>query len=66
MPESKLHKVWYRSILPDGTLWCESSNAAEVVSMSEGKDVKFERMEVHIVHGDWEPWATPSVEITAP
>lgn len=58
MSETNLVRVYYRATKEDGTIWCESSSATEVVLMSRGQAVKFERMTVVEVTSDWEPWAS--------
>lgn len=55
-PRVKILHIWYRSLQADGSVWCESSSGREVVALSEGIAVRFERLLVTEVTGAWEPW----------
>lgn len=55
-PRTKIVRTWYRSLLPDGTIWCESSNGREVLERSEGVEARYERRVIAEVSGMWEPW----------
>jgi hypothetical protein len=55
-PRVKITQIWYRSLQADGSVWCESGNAREVVRMSKGIAAKFERLVIAEVTGVWEPW----------
>jgi hypothetical protein len=57
IPAGDVFNVWYRSLTPDGKVWCESRDPKEVVVMSAGKGCRFEKLTTYIVHGDWEPWS---------
>jgi hypothetical protein len=52
----RVTQTWYRSLQADGSIWCESRNAREMVKMSEGIAAKFEQMVTTEVTGAWEPW----------
>lgn len=49
----EIHSIWYRSLLEDGTLWCESSNLEEVRRMSADKKVIIQEHVSYIVYGSW-------------
>lgn len=55
MPHREVVKTWYRSLKPDGSLWCESSNPQEVLEQSDS-DCAFQKLEIIQVTGQWEPW----------
>lgn len=57
----EVFKIWYRSLTPDGKLWCESSSPTEVAESSEGMDCTFQRLVIEMVTNPWEPW-TPEVD----
>lgn len=50
------HSTWYRSLTPDGKLWCESSDPQEVIERSEGKGCTFQIHRVRLISEGWEPW----------
>lgn len=52
----RLVSSWYRSVDPDGKVWCETSDLAECLRMSEGREVKYLRMRVFQVEEPWEPF----------
>jgi len=52
----ELHSAWYRSITPDGKLWCESSDPKEVIKRSKGKECTFQIFRIRLVSDGWEPW----------
>jgi hypothetical protein len=54
--ERRLVRTYYRSLTPDGIVWCESSNPAEVRRRSEDKDCTFEKISFYEVTAGWEPW----------
>lgn len=56
MKEVKIIKTWYRSILSDGTLWCESSDPGEVIRMSEGYECIFQKIVFYETTDGWEKW----------
>lgn len=56
MSSVQVFKTWYRSYTPDGKVWCESSDPAEVVERSEGLGCLFERQVIELVTNPWEPW----------
>lgn len=51
----ELVRTYYRSITPDGTLWCESRDLREVIERSEGLNCTFETMRVYETTDGWEP-----------
>lgn len=55
-PEYAVHSVWYRSVLPDGSVWCESSSAAEVYDRSKGLECTYWTMTTWLVKGPWRLW----------
>jgi hypothetical protein len=55
----KVMQRWYRSVTPDGVVWCESRNVAEVRERSRGRGCTFEVMEIR-------QWSTPWERIDAP
>ncbi len=63
-PPAVEHREWdgthYRSIRPDGTMWCESKNPREVIESAEGEGWQFERLDYYRVTAGWQPW-TPEV-----
>jgi hypothetical protein len=52
---SELFSVWYRSLLPDGSVWCESSDPDEVLD-SETPGLTFQKKEVYKVSEGWVEW----------
>lgn len=53
----KLIRTWYRSrIVGSGALWCESSDPDEVLRMSAGHEVFFEKHETYEVESGWGKW----------
>jgi hypothetical protein len=52
----EIFKTWYRSLTPDGGLWCESSNPAEVREMTTGDGYTFQKLDVVTVRTGWRPW----------
>lgn len=55
-PTGDVFSVWYRSLTPDGKVWCESSDPNDVVARSAGKVCRFEKLTTYFVRGDWEQW----------
>lgn len=55
---------WYRSLTPDGKVWCESSNAAEVLERSYGEGFTFQVL-VCTVTESWEPWEVRDADLSA-
>jgi hypothetical protein len=57
----KTLKIWYRALLPDGRVWCESASERECVDQGalSVQPVHYEQMHVMVVDGPWEPY-TPS------
>lgn len=49
-------KTWYRALLPDGGIWCETSDPEECVRMSKGMDVRFMRFPIMCTEGPWQEW----------
>lgn len=47
---------YYRSLTPDGKLWCESKSPDEVREMSEGVDCTFEVLHFYEVTDGWKDW----------
>lgn len=54
----RLTRSYYRSITPDGELWCESSDPEEVREMSEGKECTFQVANVYEIDSGWQEWPT--------
>jgi hypothetical protein len=54
----ELMSVWYRSLTPDGRVWCESSDPEEVKQPHpKGVELTFQKMEVRKVSEGWIPWS---------
>lgn len=53
METRTVHSIWYRSILEDGSLWCESSNLGEVLAQSIGKTATIQEHVTYLVEGGW-------------
>lgn len=49
----QIHSIWYRSILEDGSLWCESSNLEEVRRMTIGKKATIQKYVTYLVSDHW-------------
>ena len=49
-------RTYYRSLTPDGKLWCETRDPEEVIERSQGMDCTFERVDVYEVTEGWQPW----------
>lgn len=49
-------RQYYRSLTPDGKLWCESRDPEEVRRMSVSKGCTFERLDVYEITEGWKPW----------
>lgn len=48
-------KRWYRSLTPEGKLWCESSDPDEVARMTpRGEGYTFWVCEAQVVYSPWE------------
>ena len=47
---------WYRSLLPDGSLWCETSDPQECLIQSDGHNCTFEMFETVQFDGPWKAW----------
>lgn len=59
MTESKFKLVrsYYRSLLEDGTMWCESRDPEEVINMTADKpNATYERLDVYETADGWYPW----------
>jgi len=56
MSERKLIRTYYRSVLPDGSIWCESRDPEEVKRMSEGRDCAFDKLDIYETTDGWEEW----------
>lgn len=57
LPERVPYRTWYRSLTPDGAVWCESTDPDEVVRMSAGrKGLRYEKSVVELVttESDWD------------
>lgn len=57
--EFKPERIYYRALYDGGKIWVEARSDEEVVRMSRGRDVVFEKLEVREYTKGWEPW-TPS------
>lgn len=55
-PTGEPVRTYYRSLTPDGKLWCESRDPDEVVQRSEGEGITFERSDVWMVTQGWKHW----------
>lgn len=55
MPE-RVVGIWYRSLTPDGKVWCESSDPDEVMQQSVGMRCVFQRLEVVQTTRPWREW----------
>lgn len=56
-PEGKPARTYYRSLEPDGTLWCESRDPVEVRRMTHpDQPLTYERMDVCEATEGWRPW----------
>lgn len=53
IPLKTLFQQWFRSLKDDGTLWCESSNLAEVQERSPG--MRIEILQIWNVVDPWRP-----------
>lgn len=50
------YRTWYRALLPDGRLWCESTEPDQVAQQSAGRrGLRFEKTVVELVEHT-EPW----------
>lgn len=49
----EIHSIWYRSILEDGSLWCESSSLEEVMRMTAGKKAVIQEHVTYLTRGEW-------------
>lgn len=59
----EIFSIWYRSILENGTLWCESSDPEEVIKMSKGiSSIRYEKI-VTYNHTELESWDTNETRI---
>jgi len=63
MTEVTIHSIWYRSLTPDGKLWCESSNLDEVLRMSVGKNCTYQRQINELVTHPWEEWSDKIIDV---
>ena len=55
--DMKLVRSWYRSLIVGSRqLWCESSDPQEVLEMSKGREVVFEKFETYEVSSGWGKW----------
>lgn len=53
----KYSHTYYRSLTPDGKLWCESRNPVEVRAQKHPtKKLTYEKYIVHEVSDGWMPW----------
>lgn len=60
-------RTWYRSVLPDGTVWCETSDPAEVVDRSGGHaGMRYQKHETFEVSAGWRPWKPEDVRTERP
>lgn len=50
-------RTWYRSLTPDGKLWCESADPLEVRRMTHPREtLTYEKFLVYEVSDGWMPW----------
>lgn len=55
--KKRLFKIWYRALLPDGSLWCESSDKQQVLD-SQGvtmQKLTFQESKIFVkyIYGPW-------------
>lgn len=56
-------RTWYRSLAPDGTLQCESSNPRDFApgqSCHGQPNLTFERLQQWTATDGWQPWTPPA------
>lgn len=51
--EREIHSIWYRSILEDGTLWCESRDLEEVKRVTQGTKAVIQESVTYVIYGQW-------------
>lgn len=51
--EREIHSIWYRSLLEDGTLWCESRSLEEVKRVSQGTRAIIQESITYVIYGKW-------------
>lgn len=56
MSDRKHVRTHYRSVTPDGEVWCESKDPQEVRKMSEGHDCVFEAIKFYETTDGWQEW----------
>lgn len=55
--DRKLVRSWYRSVTPDGTLWCEASDPHEVLDRTNPDEpLAYQRYDVYEITAGWQPW----------
>lgn len=45
--------IWYRSVLEDGSVWCESRDLGEVMARSIGQTATIQEYTTYLVEGGW-------------
>jgi hypothetical protein len=54
----EVFSVWFRSLTPDGRLWCESSDPEEVAEPHpDGIPLTYQKMTIRKVSEGWVPWS---------
>lgn len=61
----KVVQVWYRALLPDGKVWCESSDPKDLDRPGPaGVPLTYQRMTIELVESPWETF-TPTGQVDA-
>lgn len=55
--ERRVYKIWYRALTPDGRLWIETADLAELQAIcGERPDLSYERDIIWQVEGGYQPF----------
>ena len=57
MSDERVVGTWYRSTLPDGTVWVESTDPDEVVMRSKGRECTFQQSDMIRYSTPYREWA---------
>lgn len=60
--EPKIVATWYRSLLPTGVVWCETSDPEECAQRSAGLNCAFEAFDVVEQRTPWREWVPDAAE----